>query len=598
MMSIKLRTLLLFPALVASLTAPSRLQLYNSTSSGNGTSRQPASIADVLQVVNAIGGLEVLQEVRGLTYNGGQLYRSGTLSQTYTLESLDQSVATTGSSNISFRFNSSGLSSRIDREYAYDDYWVWEIPSLRPLADMSLVVRDDSEQYACFVNGSNNFLSDFRSTQGYTDELVTNYLIHQAHQYALPWLLQQFLKNDTELEKYQVQQRYSRATYGAIESAELGLTLLFDLATKLPYAVRSLENHVVYGPSTSDLVFTNFQPSEIRNGSSIKLPLRLQTVYNSMYVLEDILLDSITVNPAFPSGFFEGHAPTPDPQNTVQRLTAAQPSSSPEYPLSEIHEWYEAGIWAGPFTEMYNTSSIVVDYPDPTFKNIMKIYVGYNDYNQLLIEHETGFIITDAPPHRSKIIIEWLRQTRPDKKITHVVPTHHHSDHADGFVDYVNDGATLVVPYVARNYYGQAIAQRIITYTAEKPFVFRDNLIDFRSYWSPSSPPHTEDQAFPVVTKANATDSDTFILYEADIVNPGSNAVYYKSLYAWDLLVRCIKIGIPRSALIVSAHVHGSNTTGVSTTQALTEVGDIVGFKYPDLTLADWRTCLDSGCQM
>ncbi|KAK4495082.1 hypothetical protein PRZ48_013409 [Zasmidium cellare] len=463
---------------------------------------------------------------------------------------------------------------------------------------MSLVVRDDSEHYACFVNGSNNFLSDFRSTQGYTDGLVTNYLIHQAHQYALPWLLQHFSKNESHLEKYLTNQRYSNAAYDAIESSELGLALLFDPTTKLPYAVRSFEDHVVYGWSTSDLVFTNFQPFEVRGELNISLPLRLQTVYNSLYVLEDILLDSVTINPTFPSGYFDGHEPAADPQNTVQRLTPAEPSASPEYPLSEIHEWYEAGVWAGPFTEMYNTSSVVVDYPDPAFKNIMKIYVGYNDYNQLLIEHEKGFIVTDSPPHRSKIIIEWLRQTRPNKKITHVVPTHHHSDHADGFVDYVNDGATLVVPVVARSYYEQAISQPIITYTAEQPFILKDNLIDFRSYWSPSSPPHTEDQAFPVVTRANATNSDVFILYEADIVNPGSNAVYYKSLYALDLLVRCIKVGIPRSALIVSAHVHGANTTGVSTTQALAEVGETVGFKYPELTLRDWRECNERGCQM
>lgn len=50
------------------------------------------------------------------------IYRSATLSQTYDLSSLDQSVATTGSSNMSFHFNGSDLLSRIDRKFAYDDY--------------------------------------------------------------------------------------------------------------------------------------------------------------------------------------------------------------------------------------------------------------------------------------------------------------------------------------------------------------------------------------------------------------------------------------------------------------------------------------------
>lgn len=524
------------------------------------------------------------------------------MSQTYDLSSLDQSVATTGSSNISFRLNGPDLLSRTDREFAYDDYWVWEIPTLRPLVNMSLVVHNAADnQYACFVSGSNNFLSDFRSTQGYTDGLVTNYLMRQAHQIALPWLLQYFLSNETALQKYEIRERYTAATFAAVESAQLGLILLFDPTTGLPHAVRSLEDHVIYGLSTNDLVFTNWTSTVIKDNLSFLLPHRLQTVYNTLYVLEDIMIDSVMMNPSFPGDFFVGRAPQSDPSNVVQGLTPMKPVTSAEYPLSEVHEWYEAGIWTGPFTQQYNISDVVLSYPDPSFRYIMQLYVGYIDYVQLLVEHEAGFIITDAPPHRSKIILEWLALNRPDKRITHVVPTHHHSDHADGVIDYVRAGAKLVVPDVARNYYQQGDTNKtqyhIVTYDDEHPFVLKDRLIDFRSYWAHDNP-HTEDQVFPVATRANATDSDPFILYEADIVNPGSAAVYYKSLYAWDMLVRASKIGLPQSTLVVSAHIHGANLTNVSNVEALTTVGDSIGFSYPNLTINDWKACNIKGCIM
>lgn len=210
---------------------------------------------------------------------------------------------------------------------------------LRPLVNMSLVVHIAAEeQYACFVSGSNNFLSEFRSTQGYTDSLVTNYLIRQTRQFTLPWLLQYFLSNTTKLEKYTIKERYTLATFVAIEASELGLILLLDGNTGLPHAVRSLEDHVIYGSSTNDLVLTNFTAVTIKPELTILLPQRLQTVYNILYVLEDILVDSISMNPSFSRDHFEGSAPEPDPSNIVQGLVPMAPTNSTEYPLSEVHE--------------------------------------------------------------------------------------------------------------------------------------------------------------------------------------------------------------------------------------------------------------------
>lgn len=412
---------------------------------------------------------------------------------------------------MSFEIDGKSLRSRIDRSYIYDDYWIWGFPDLQPFIDFSLVVQDGPQGFACFTKGQNSFFStDPSVAKGYTDPYLTDYLIHQARQFVLPWLLQKFWSEPNKLRQYGVHDPTIDRAYLALEHGELGLTMLIDTTSHLPYAIRSSEDHIVYGNSTSDLVFSNWHTVSVGN-TSILLPHRFHTVYNSEMVLEDFILDAISMNEEFPSDFFDGHQGTDDSSGPPLTEEESAPSQSSEYPRSEVHEFFESGLWSGPFG--FNTSDVVIGYPFPDFKRIMTIYIGYADYVQILVEHDDGLLITDAPPHRSKIILDWVDVNMHGKRITHVVPSHHHRDHAGGVDDYVAAGATLVVPEVARDLYNMTgSVASMETYTDGEPFEFKDSSVEFRSFWRDENP-HARDWSFSVATRADPSDDDDFVSY-------------------------------------------------------------------------------------
>ena len=396
-------------------------------------------------------------------------------------------MSATGSQNLSFDISSSKLQSRTDRAYQYDDYWLWAFPDLQPPINFSFVVHDGDEGFACFTNGQNSFFAaDPSVALGYADSYLTDYLIHQAHQFALPWLLRTFLADFDRLQQYQVQDSFGGETYLAVEHSGLGLALLINTTSHLPYAVRSQEYHVVYGNSTSDLVLSAWAEVNIGGQGSnteanLLLPYRLQTIYNSKSVLEDFMVDAISINAELSQDFFK-----PDilrqrsngQSETFSKLS--KPSRSPEYPRSEVHELFETGLWSGPWGEYYNVSDVVISHPFPSFKQISTIYVGYPDYVQILVEFEDGLLITDAAPHRSKIILDWVDMNMRGKRITYVVPSHHHRDHAGGVDDYVAAGATLVVPEVARELYNfTGKVGKMETYTDLESFVLKDESVEF-----------------------------------------------------------------------------------------------------------------------
>lgn len=414
---------------------------------------------------------------------------------------------------MSFSLEGEYLRSRVDRSYIYDDYWTWAFPDLQPFMNFSIVVEDGPQGFACFTKGQNSFFaSDPTIALGYTDPFLSDYLINQSQQFALPGLLLKFSIDVNKLQAYHLRDAVVDATYLTLEHPDLGLTVLIDTTTDLPHAVRSLEQHIIYGNSTNDVLVSAWNSVDVGN-SSILLPHRFQTVYNSEIVLEDFLVDAISINEEYSADLFEAHRSSHNSYGPPLTRKQSAPSESPEYPRSEVHEFFESGLWAGPFGFIYNTSDVIVEHPFPDFKNIMTIYIAYADYVQLLIEHDNGLLITDAAPHRSKIILDWVDEHMDGKKITHVVPSHHHRDHAGGVNDYVEAGATLVIPEVAKELYNfTGKVERMVAYTDVEPFEFKDGSVEFRSFWKEENP-HARDWNFGVATKANPSDVDGFVRF-------------------------------------------------------------------------------------
>ena len=266
----------------------------------------------------------------------------------------------------------------------------------------------------------------------------------------------------------------------------------------------------------------------------------------------------------------------------------SKPARSPEYPRSEVHEFFEAGLWGGPFREFYNASNVIVGHPIPGLKEIMTLYIGYADYVQLLVEFEDGLLITDAPPHRSKIILDWVKSNMQGKRITHVVPSHHHRDHAGGVDDYVAAGATLIVPQVAKDLYnltGKVTSME--TYTNESPFVLKDSNVQFRSFWKDENP-NARDWSFSVATRATPTNDADFVVFNADVVNPGSDALKWDASAARRFFNNAVEVGFPLAGMLVGTH--GSSQNKLPTSELIARLAATGGFAYPPLTAEHWSS--------
>ena len=433
--------------------------------------------------------------------------------------------------------------------------------------DWSLVTLDGVDASAYFNKGQNSFFAeDPGEALGYADPYLTEYLIHRSQQFALPWLLQYMNhSHDTSV----TEEFVCGTSFPSLNDAGLELSLIMDPTTHLPYAVRSHEQHQIFGNSTSDLVLTNYS-----SVGELLLPHRLQTVYNSDDVLEDFIADTVTVNPDFATDYFDissSAQPKPPPRST-------------EYPRSEVHEFFETGLWAGPFP--FNVSDVNATHPAPGLEKVWVVYFGYADYVQLVIELEDGMLVADAPPHRSKLVIDWIRE-KFNKPIKYVVPSHHHRDHAGGIVDYVAAGAMVVVPEVAVEHYCKVNNGSIQfkTYSEHEPFVVRDKNVQFRAVWHDEAP-HARDWMYAVVSNACPEKGDPVVVFNADVWSPGTDTRFDFG-YARQWLDDARKDGLARDAIVVGTH--GSSKNGTSTMDVLENLIEMTGVVYPALTADDWK---------
>lgn len=489
-------------------------------------------------------------------------------------------VATTAKQTISYAFATDGFKQRTDRSQTYDDYWRYAHRSLK--LDFSLVVQTGANASVCFNRGGNPL--DGAVPFGYPDRYLTDYLIHVAQQTALLDVIRQFNASKRSISMSKTHDEGSNTDFPTLIHHDLHLELLVTNGTWLPYAVRSREQHNVWGLSTSDVVFSNFTAVAVGNSHSIKFPSRIQTIYNGRYVLEDFVNDKVTVNPTFTSDFFDA-APPNNPAAPPASFHPHAPHTDDEYPRSEVHEFYESGLWFGPFGEKNNVSTVVAKpvFPGGGVPQIINLYVGEANYVQLLVDFEDGILLVDAPPHRFKILSEWIKQNMPGKKITHVVVTHHHRDHTGGIGEFLAAGAILVVPEVAKNFYSKTTNAtfKVQTYNEEHPFVKKDKNVQFMSFWADDNP-HARDWVWSLAAPACSShfNRSEVVVFNTDVINPspGPNVMWDTS-ESIDFFHSAVKNGVPIEATLVGAHGH--TPFGLGTQDSMAHLAQIAGFPYP-----------------
>ncbi|KAH6880353.1 hypothetical protein B0T10DRAFT_412091 [Thelonectria olida] len=491
----------------------------------------PNAILD--EALKALGGERAIKKLTGVTYEAPNQFRSRSLMQSYDFDRADIGVAITGSQNISFQLNSGELQQRIDRRFVPSDYWIWASPKL-DLFDFSLVVRGGDDGYACYVKGNNQIWLPPDLASGYTDCMLNSFL--------------------------------------TVHDSSSDITVIMHSKTKVPYIVRTWEDHPVFGRSTSDLYLTGYKAVH-----GIQFPHNIQTVYNATSqhinaVLEDFIVENITLNPHFSKRFFDGIS---EDKSFAPR---AAPKKAPGVSHAIIGEFNSNMLGSGFKNDTVEDLIVETPLADLPFVHWLRFDNETLGVKQMILEFENEVIICDAPPQWTKVVIEWVAMNIK-KPITHVWPTHHHRDHAGGVDEYVAIGAKLIVPQMAVSHWSSIPGATFVTFNDTHPFVYSDNKIQAWFMWQHQTT-HASDWSYAVITEKCPTAKSPVVALEADVWQAGVSAGESDQALMRQWLDQVLGDGLTDKAIVFPTH--GQVTP-------LTELIEITGYPYPSLGVADWQ---------
>ncbi|RKK46140.1 hypothetical protein BFJ66_g8691 [Fusarium oxysporum f. sp. cepae] len=302
----------------------------------------------------------------------------------------DTFVSIPGSQNISFRLDQGFLEQRIDRRATPSSYWSWGNNDLTPL-EFSLVMNEGKNGFACYVQGNNQIFLPPGLTSGYTDAALTYHLVLQA-QMLSPHLLYHPMVRDPSQE----------------------LTVIFDPKASLPYIIRTIEDHPIYGESTKDLYLSSYKVVQ-----GIKFAHTVQTIYNSTNqgvnpVLEDFIIDKVIINPSFPSKFFDGISKDKSlaPKSAAKKIPGISAGLMTEYNSNML----------GTALKNANIENLKVETPVSDLPQVHWVIVDDDNdlgVKQMAIEFEHEVIILDAPPQWTKAVMKWVAKNLK-KPVTYV----------------------------------------------------------------------------------------------------------------------------------------------------------------------------------
>lgn len=197
-----------------------------------------------------------------------------------------------------------------------------------------------------------------------------------------------------------------------MHDSSLDITVILDVDTKIPHIIRTTEEHEVYGPSTSDLYLSDYKAVD-----GIMFPHTVQTIYNATTqhlnaVLEDFIIEDVTVNPEFPQDFFAGlHA-------NESWTPKEPPSKEPGVSHARISEFTSNMLSSG-YSDL-----TAEDLRAETLDSIPSVHWLVLDdaelgVKQMVIEFGDEVILGDAPPQYVDAVIDWVR-ININKPITHL----------------------------------------------------------------------------------------------------------------------------------------------------------------------------------
>jgi hypothetical protein len=258
---------------------------------------------------------------------------------------------------------------------------------------------------------------------------------------ASPRLLLKAMDDTGNLKETEAQQLGDRSL-PAVSYTDGGTTfmILFDPMTHLPAAIRTRDDDNIAGDSNFDLVLDGWKPA-----GSAQVATSLSYRINDIEVAK-LNYAEVTPNPSIPADAF-----------TVPEavMAAAKPPATANVP----YQWVLRRLY---LTRFLDSDAIV--YPDGGELKLVELapnvqHVQGGTANNLIVAMKDFLIVFDAPygELQSRWTIDAAKAKYPGKPIRYIVLTHHHMDHTGGLRTYVAEGATVVVPSQAAEYFEKVV---------------------------------------------------------------------------------------------------------------------------------------------
>jgi len=233
-------------------------------------------------------------------------------------------------------------------------------------------------------------------------------------------------------------QKLGNETMPAISYTDMGnkFTILFDPKTRLPAAIRTVDDDNIAGDSNYDLVLSDWKPV-----GGVKVAHSLTYNLNGTEVAK-VTYKEVTANPTIADSTFS-------PPDAV-KATAKAPATGNNVP----YQWVLRRIALARFNDA-DTIFYPPNAPPRMVElapNVQQVITGANN---LIVNMKDGLAIFDAPVGevQSKWVIDAAKAKYPGKPIKYLILTHHHMDHTGGMRTYAVEGATIIVPSPDKAYF-------------------------------------------------------------------------------------------------------------------------------------------------
>jgi glyoxylase-like metal-dependent hydrolase (beta-lactamase superfamily II) len=268
------------------------------------------------------------------------------------------------------------------------------------------------------------------------------------------------------------------------------LALSFDAQTNLLTKYGYLYADPITGDSEIAQTYSGY-----RTVGKLKLP-GARVLYNSGGVIQEVEYTDLQINTKPAESMFAG----PDGFEKLE----APPATPPPPAVSKVaDDVYVLNGLAG------GTHNV--------------LFVAFNDY-VLVVEAPEQILYNN----NSVQALAKIKETVPGKPIKYLVLTHHHSDHAGGFREYVAEGTTIVTTASTKSSLEKALAvdssllpqfslknKLAIEVVENKKRVFQDDKHVVELY-DIGPNPHANEMLIAYLPKQK-------ILFQADMLNPAAN---------------------------------------------------------------------------